>query len=183
MKQNRNVVRLTESQLKAMIAESVSNVLNEIGDTNHGQYMLGRLAARKFLRGGSTQDAGDVVMHGSNNNMNNHMGDDYLASGIADYASYSDPNNKLKPRAYTDDNGFTEYDFPNGSEEEERIHAKNRMAHIPKSVKDAVGNIEDFPEYAYGPYGFYDKDGYRVRNESRLRKIVSESIDRVLKNK
>ena len=30
MKTNRNVVRLTESQLKVMIAESVNNVLNEI---------------------------------------------------------------------------------------------------------------------------------------------------------
>lgn len=32
MKQNRNVVRLNESQLKQMISESVKNVLNEIGN-------------------------------------------------------------------------------------------------------------------------------------------------------
>ena len=30
MKQNKNVVRLTESQLKAMVAESVREALNEI---------------------------------------------------------------------------------------------------------------------------------------------------------
>lgn len=43
----RNRVRLTESQLHRVIKESVNIVLNEIGDTAKGQYMLGCLAHRK----------------------------------------------------------------------------------------------------------------------------------------
>ena len=39
-------IRLTESELKSMIAESVKNILNEIGDTDHGQELLGRAAGR-----------------------------------------------------------------------------------------------------------------------------------------
>ena len=50
MKQNRNVVRLSESQLKAMIAESVREVLNEIGDTTKGQFALGALDGRSYQR-------------------------------------------------------------------------------------------------------------------------------------
>lgn len=43
----KNRIRLTESQLHRVIKESVTRVLNEIGDTSKGQYMLGRLAHRK----------------------------------------------------------------------------------------------------------------------------------------
>ena len=42
----KNIIRLTESQLREMISESVKKMLNEIGDTNRGQYMLGRLHRR-----------------------------------------------------------------------------------------------------------------------------------------
>lgn len=42
----KKIIRLTESQLKRVISESVKKILNEIGDTNRGQYMLGRLHRR-----------------------------------------------------------------------------------------------------------------------------------------
>ena len=42
----KNTIRLTENKLKKVISESVRKVLNEIGDTNRGQYMLGRLHRR-----------------------------------------------------------------------------------------------------------------------------------------
>ena len=42
----KKIIRLTESQLREMISESVKKMLNEIGDTNRGQYMLGRLHRR-----------------------------------------------------------------------------------------------------------------------------------------
>ena len=47
MKNNNRVVRLTESKLKQMIAEAVQETLNEYGETEHGQFMLGRLARMK----------------------------------------------------------------------------------------------------------------------------------------
>ena len=47
----RQIYRITESDLHRIIAESVNMVLNEIGDSEKGQYMLGRLAGRKASRG------------------------------------------------------------------------------------------------------------------------------------
>lgn len=44
----RQRVRLTESQLRGMIQEAIDEALNEIGDTDYGQYMLGRLYKRKY---------------------------------------------------------------------------------------------------------------------------------------
>lgn len=43
-------VRITEQELHNLIAESVQGVLNEIGDTPAGQWMLGRLAGRQQNR-------------------------------------------------------------------------------------------------------------------------------------
>ena len=43
---SKNVVRLTESKLREMIKESVSQILNEIGETPKGAYDLGRLYGR-----------------------------------------------------------------------------------------------------------------------------------------
>ena len=44
--------RIPESKLNDIIKESVKKVLNEIGDTAQGQYMLGRLAARQAKKSG-----------------------------------------------------------------------------------------------------------------------------------
>ena len=43
----KRTIKLRESELRNLIAESVKGVLNEVGDSNRGQYMLGRLAAKK----------------------------------------------------------------------------------------------------------------------------------------
>jgi hypothetical protein len=45
----KRTIRLTESDLKRMIKESVSKILNEFGETERGQKALGALAARKKL--------------------------------------------------------------------------------------------------------------------------------------
>ena len=46
----KNRVKLSESQLRAIIAESCEKVLNEIGDTPAGQWMLARLDKRQEER-------------------------------------------------------------------------------------------------------------------------------------
>lgn len=43
---------ISENRLNRIIKESVKKVLNEIGDTAQGQYMLGRLAARQAKKSG-----------------------------------------------------------------------------------------------------------------------------------
>lgn len=55
MNTNKKVVRLTESQLHNIIAESVEKILKEYGETEKGQAMLGRLAGRHMSR----KDGGD----------------------------------------------------------------------------------------------------------------------------
>lgn len=44
----KKVIRLTEKDLHNIIKESVNNALNEIGDTDKGQFALGRLAQRNY---------------------------------------------------------------------------------------------------------------------------------------
>ena len=48
---NKKLIRLTESDLHRIVKESVNRVLNEIGDTPKGQYMLGRLQGRHMNNG------------------------------------------------------------------------------------------------------------------------------------
>ena len=42
----KRITRLTESDLHRIVKESVKKVLNEIGDTEGGQYLLGRAKQR-----------------------------------------------------------------------------------------------------------------------------------------
>lgn len=42
----KKIVRLTESDLHRLVENSVRRALTEIGDTQKGQYMLGRVAGR-----------------------------------------------------------------------------------------------------------------------------------------
>lgn len=44
---NKHTVRSSEANLHRIVKESVKKIINEVGDTNRGQYMLGRLAAKK----------------------------------------------------------------------------------------------------------------------------------------
>ena len=49
---NKKLIRLTESDLHRIVKESVNRVLNEIGNTSKGQYILGRAQARRAYRNG-----------------------------------------------------------------------------------------------------------------------------------
>ena len=48
---NKNLIRLTESDLHRIIIESVNRIINEVGETEDGQDKLARLAARKSFNG------------------------------------------------------------------------------------------------------------------------------------
>jgi hypothetical protein len=52
---NKKLIRLTESDLHKIVKESVNRILNEIGDTAKGQYMLGRLQGRQMGNGNRQQ--------------------------------------------------------------------------------------------------------------------------------
>lgn len=46
----KQIIKLTEENLHRIINKCVNEALNEIGDTNNGQFLLGRLAARKHTQ-------------------------------------------------------------------------------------------------------------------------------------
>ena len=72
---------ITESQLRKTIAESIKNTLNEIGDTEAGQWMLGRLAGRKRL----TWDDYDRYHCEDDKNVNPFMNGYELEGGSDDW--------------------------------------------------------------------------------------------------
>lgn len=52
-------MNISKSQIRNLIKESINNMINEIGDTNRGQYMLGRVHARNTDKYADSLDAGD----------------------------------------------------------------------------------------------------------------------------
>lgn len=57
----KRIVGLTESDLHRIISESVKMAINEIGDTDEGQYDLGRAAGRRYVRSLKAQDQDSAV--------------------------------------------------------------------------------------------------------------------------
>ena len=81
--ENRNVVRLTESQLKQIISESVRNVLKEIGDTSAGLGAVAKNFDRRTTQmrdvyGNRKSSVGDRVTSMGNTN----QAQAYLAQAI-----------------------------------------------------------------------------------------------------
>ena len=66
---NKKLIRLTESDLHRIVRESVNKVLNEIGDTNRGQYHLGRAAMRRFNMG-DYDKAGEIGRYAEKKRVN-----------------------------------------------------------------------------------------------------------------
>ena len=54
----KQTIRLNEADLHRIVKESVKGIINEVGDTPKGQYMLGRAAARNRDRGWSQYHKG-----------------------------------------------------------------------------------------------------------------------------
>ena len=59
----KKLIRLTEGDLHRIVKESVKRALNEIGDTERGQYALGALAKRKQQRGETFDNDYDGYNH------------------------------------------------------------------------------------------------------------------------
>ena len=227
MKQNKNVVRLTENQLKAMVAESVREALNEIS---------WRMADRAYDK--AEKDFSDVV--------DKHMFDtdyinqnkDKIQKRLRQRKTFSkyrdDAFNEKYGMSGNDDYGVP-YDYgmsdgtiamnrhlPNGTERHELLKPKpkfddygNKKIGDDYSIKRVHGketsttDLTDDEKYYGKEPGYFstlvgsnqrnkaddgvldyiDNDTMKkwvkkhIKNESRLHQIVSESIDRVLKNK
>ena len=140
-KTNRNMkhrVRLTESDLHSIVKESVKKVLNEVGNTTKGQYMLGRLAARKKNLT-DRQKIGDYAhqkrmeIHGDDEPQSKFLGpvenpmqSDYL-QGMRDYDYAVNPNNEWDEGYWDDEEDIWKPDIRRGGKEEEKRQAQNYL--------------------------------------------------------
>ena len=112
---NKKLIRLTEQDLHRIVKESVNKVLNEIGDTNRGQYMLGRLAGRKYA-----------------NNYNTNGYDE--AGKIAKYAQQQRQyKNVYNPYTSGYDNGFEGKDGQEGYDYYKKMDANDWQSKRPST--------------------------------------------------
>lgn len=112
---NKKLIRLTESDLHRIVKESVNRVLNEIGNTNRGQYMLGRLAGRKYA--------------------NNHNANGYDEAGkIANYAQQQRQYKSVyNPYTSGYDNGFEGKDGQEGYDYYKKMDANDWQSKRPST--------------------------------------------------
>ena len=83
----KKILRLTESDLHKIVKESVNRVLiNEIGDTERGQRMLGRVGGRAYDRG--DYDYADEVSDYAEKN--SHYGDSDFMHGNMEQQAYEE---------------------------------------------------------------------------------------------
>ena len=132
-------IKLTEGDLHRIVKESVKRVLNEIGDTTKGQYMLGRLSAKK-QRGGDFWGKTNVGGYAHDKRMEvngsdpeegtfgpfNPMQREYL-DGIRDYNYNVNPNNEWDEGHWDDDKDTWVSDMKRGGIETERNNAKEHL--------------------------------------------------------
>lgn len=64
----KNIIRLTESELKEIIKESVEKIIKESGNTLRGQYLYGR-AARRERKLGNNERAEELARHAHNKSL------------------------------------------------------------------------------------------------------------------
>ena len=82
----KRLIRLTEGDLHKIIKESVSKILNEVGNTPGGQRQLGRLANRKYCQGAARQlsDPSDNHAYDDFYDVDNYAENQRLANGLDD---------------------------------------------------------------------------------------------------
>lgn len=230
MKQNKNVVRLTESQLKAMVAESVRKALSEL-DWKTANWASNERARRnddvevnrwnspyaeKYAKMGGGNlyngiEKGESAAFNSAVASKKSFDNQYSLNGTNKRVNltYQSPQyqygtGKAGVFAQTSNNGqiVTAHTPPtdrNAQDSQFRLNVsdghfdhrnyrgadKNTVMQslskvnpdIAKRFNDAYNEVEN---YNNGNY-YYD-NGWKLK-ESRLHQIVSESIDRILKNK
>ena len=179
---NKNVVRLTESQLKAMVAESVRKALNEIGDTPFGQYMLGRTSERQ--RSYPNYD-GVKAMNYAYNSGRGRFSDDYesgrkdqreLGQWIEEYGDYGEDSQLDQAKQEKDNITKNMHNL-----------AYDSLPSYRKTVDDKERDRNAKIRHQMRKKYSLNNPMFNQTNESKLTskidKIVSESIDRILKNK
>lgn len=166
MEKNKEIVKISESQLRSMIAESVKGILNEIGDTPAGQWMLGRLAGRQHNRElgidrKSEWSRSSGKIKNTTTDAEKYASDNGYGGSPDSFTAFWKGHNSENYDWYDDTDQYGEYDS--------RQHAYNeREAGENSAYGDAMASMIR-----------YHKD--KALKESVLRKIIAESVKKVLK--
>ena len=151
----KHTVKLSESQLRNMVAESVKGVLNEIGDTPAGQWMLGRLAGRQRNRE-HPEEISSYTMPVRKQGKITKTTIDANTYGDNDYDSAFQRGRDLENSKWRDN--YPDYDQYHADEREESL----------RGFGDAMASMIRYHTA-------------KALKESVLRKIVAESVKKVLK--
>ena len=103
----KKVIRLTESDIHQMVRNSVKRIINEIGDTKRGQWMLGRVSNRQSFGGGKFKhdkskniDAGEIARWRNRDEKGSNSYDylegmmDEFRYGVKSYSPWNDEKGK-----------------------------------------------------------------------------------------
>lgn len=142
----KNTIKLTESQFKILVKESVNKVLKEIGDTPKGQKKLGALSMRHTLN--------EPNYDSRNNKLKSYKINKYAekARGGDTYDKYGNNENPLY------------YDYANGSNEYLKNHPNEYIKHnkLKESIHKNLTNKlkEDFDPYGIVEWNHFDNDNF-----------------------
>lgn len=155
--EKRGIVKISESQLRNMIAESVKGILNEIGDTPAGQWMLGRLAGRQRNRE-YPEEISSYTMPVRKQGKITKTTIDANTYGDNDYDSAFQRGRDLENSKWRDN--YPDYDQYHADEREESL----------RGFGDAMASM-------------IRHHANKTLKESVLRKIIAESMKKVLKER
>lgn len=146
---NTNKIKITESELKQIVAESVKKMLKEIGDTPKGQFALGAVKGRAAARPRyQNKKYGGLRTQSQQDNIVNNAAD-------AAWEKRKDLDvNKYREMKNAEDRGYY-YGFEKGMTNEV---AENKLKQIvAESVKKIMNEISS--DFAYSAYDKAEKSG------------------------
>lgn len=132
---------INERILKALVRESLKNVLNEIGDTEKGQEILGKVARRQHNRG--DRKTADKTLRYAQKNNNTTPGNLARIKGWQDGKNLDESIDKAFKKV------VNEISFKAASDAADAAYRQNRFGQgekFSKYAKDTMNNDANNPE-------------------------------------
>ena len=195
----KQMVKLNEAQLRKVVSESVQKVLNELDWKTYANAMRKANARGEYKRASTFGDAADSAFddkYGYNPDagykeptVRRGIGGEVV--GVNDdgrelrrmYDYDSDTGTYTNPRNYDSTKAFGLLDKYDNAGRYKRYTnpSLKRFFNNPEQEKAYKKASEETDNYMLGKYSYDDENGWHLE-ESVLRKIVSESIQKVLGN-
>ena len=194
----KQTIKLSESELKRVIVESVKRVLKESGNTKRGSYLMGRAGKRNLVRGDISNFIDKRDKASNKDAFNQGMKDQWDMRDISrlkfNYDTYKTEDMDELGRKFIDfiekyDGGAlmdTVVDYESGNQTgKKESPLKEIIPYFEEKVLgyDCTPDMIDAIRRAYNQWWFYAEDQlmpYESINR-KINRIVSESIRRNLR--